>query len=194
MKLYNLKVSEYLEEASSKKPVPGGGSVAALVAALGASMIEMVANFSSGKNRFPHIQSEIKKILISTREKRKSLTLLIDEDAKAYREVAKAFKSKKGTQQAIKKAIKVPLKIAEICLFLIKFCPFLIDKANPNLRSDAFIAEELLYAGFDCAQHNIEINQKYLQDKDFYKKLNNKLKQLKRQIMAIHRRVKRRKL
>jgi len=194
MKLYNLKISRYLEQASSKKPAPGGGSVSALVSALGASMIEMVANFTSGKDEFSHIQGKVKKILSATREARRKLTLLIEEDAQAYREVSKAFKLKKDTQRAIKKAIKVPLKIAELCLFLIKFCPFLIEKANPNLRSDAFIAEELLYTGFNCALRNIEINQKYLINKDFSKKLDKKLKKMKSQIERIHKLVKGRKL
>jgi len=38
----------FLSRASSSSPTPGGGSVAALVAALGASMASMVANISKG--------------------------------------------------------------------------------------------------------------------------------------------------
>ena len=39
-------VAEFVAAAAAKQPVPGGGSVAALVGALGAAMGEMVVNYS----------------------------------------------------------------------------------------------------------------------------------------------------
>ena len=47
--LADLKITEYLEKAAAGTAVPGGGSVAALNAALAAGLTEMVANLTIGK-------------------------------------------------------------------------------------------------------------------------------------------------
>ena len=50
--LTELSCREFAHELASKKPVPGGGGVAALTAALGVALNTMVANFSVGKKKF----------------------------------------------------------------------------------------------------------------------------------------------
>ncbi len=47
--LVNMTVSDFIEETASESPAPGGGSVSALVGALGASLGTMVANLSAHK-------------------------------------------------------------------------------------------------------------------------------------------------
>ena len=47
--LAELTIKEFLEKIASNSPAPGGGSVAALSAALAASLTEMVAKLTIGK-------------------------------------------------------------------------------------------------------------------------------------------------
>ena len=47
--LWDQSIRTFIEQAGSSNPTPGGGSVAALVAALGASMTSMVGNLSQGE-------------------------------------------------------------------------------------------------------------------------------------------------
>ena len=49
----------YLDDAASKKPAPGGGSVSACVGALGAALVSMVCNLTLGKEKFAGVQAEI---------------------------------------------------------------------------------------------------------------------------------------
>ena len=44
-----MSVREFLSATAAKTPTPGGGSVAALVAAIGASLAQMALGFSVGK-------------------------------------------------------------------------------------------------------------------------------------------------
>ena len=48
-KLVNMKLNAFADETASESPAPGGGSIAAYVGALGASLATMVANLSSHK-------------------------------------------------------------------------------------------------------------------------------------------------
>ena len=50
--LTQFSCRDFSIELASKKPVPGGGGAAALVAALGVALNTMVANFSIGKKKF----------------------------------------------------------------------------------------------------------------------------------------------
>ena len=50
--LRELSVNQFVEETASKASVPGGGSVSAMVGALGASLMEMVANLTIGKEKY----------------------------------------------------------------------------------------------------------------------------------------------
>ena len=50
--LKDLSIEEYLEAVDSERPTPGGGSVAALVGALGAALSRMLAHLSLNKKKF----------------------------------------------------------------------------------------------------------------------------------------------
>lgn len=52
MKLVEQKVSDFVAATASKEPTPGGGAIAALTAATGAALAEMVANLTFGKKGY----------------------------------------------------------------------------------------------------------------------------------------------
>ena len=47
----SVTTAEFLERAGARRPTPGGGGIAALAGAAGASMAEMALNFTVG-NKF----------------------------------------------------------------------------------------------------------------------------------------------
>ena len=57
--LRELSVNQFVEETASKASVPGGGSVSAMVGALGAALMEMVANLTIGKEKYAGVQEEM---------------------------------------------------------------------------------------------------------------------------------------
>jgi len=154
----------YLEGLASKEPVPGGGSASALTGALGAALLEMVCNFTVGKEKFKSVEAEVLEILSKSTAARIRLTELIEEDKAAYLPVAQAYKMPKDTdeQKAIRKqriaetmeqAEKIPAEIKQLCHGLLPLCDELVKKGNPMLASDAHCARSLLDAAINGADN-----------------------------------------
>jgi formiminotetrahydrofolate cyclodeaminase len=148
-------IKKYLDDLAAKLPAPGGGSAAALNAALGASLISMVVNFTLGKPKYASYEAKLKDTLESAEKFRKEFLNLVDLDVIAYQ------------SKDAKRALNVPLDVCRLCFEAIKLCPDLIKKGNTNLISDVAVAAVLLESAFTSAYFNVEINLKYLKDEEF---------------------------
>jgi formiminotetrahydrofolate cyclodeaminase len=156
----NLSVKAYCDILARRTPVPGGGSAAALCAALGVSLLSMVAEYSLGKGAAKSVERRILMINQYCAKMRERLLELVDEDADAYRQVVKTRKAPSRLKKAaLARARKVPLEIGKHCYTAIGFAPYLIEEGNPNLLSDVEVAGELLLAGFNAAMINVAVNQ-----------------------------------
>jgi len=88
-------IQKYLDDLAAKLPAPGGGSAAALAAAMGAALISMVVNFSLGKPKYAKYEKELKSILDKSEGLRREFLNLVDLDVRAYHKV---FNSRKGKE------------------------------------------------------------------------------------------------
>lgn len=159
-KLKNHTVKEYLERLSSREPVPGGGSAAALVASLGAALLSMATNYSIGKKKTKAHNARMQKSLAKSEKIRKRLLELVDLDARAYLAIVKSKnKSAAAKKAAFKKARQVPLEVCRLCYQAVDIAPLLIVKGNPHLASDVKAAVEMLEAAFNSAMTMVEANQ-----------------------------------
>ena len=95
--LAELKMIDFCNQTASGTPLPGGGSVAALSAALGASLTEMVANLTVGKSGYQTVAKEMREIAETAKNLREHLVAEVDNDSNAYNEVLAAFKLPKAT-------------------------------------------------------------------------------------------------
>lgn len=146
-------LKKYIDDLAAKLPAPGGGSAAALTAAMGASLVSMVINFTIGKTKYARFQEALKTILGKSEKLREEFLRLVDLDVVAY-------KSKN-----IRDALDVPFMVCRLCCEGIKLCPPLITNGNVNLISDVAVAAVLLESAFASAYLNVEINLKSLGDK-----------------------------
>jgi len=147
-------IEKYMNDLAAKLPAPGGGSAAAMSAALGASLISMVVNFTIGKPKYAQYEAELKVILENSEALRKEFTNLVDLDVQAYQ------------SKNLRNSLDVPFMVCRLCHEGIKLCPALITKGNINLISDVAVAAVLLEAAFACAYFNVEINLKLIGDKE----------------------------
>jgi len=169
----NKSLEKYLDDLAARLPAPGGGSSSALAAGLGAALISMVANFTLGKPKYAGYEKELKDILEKSEKARAGFLDLVDRDVAAY--------NSKDARQAL----SVPLMICRLCFEAISLCPALITKGNKNLISDVAVAAVLLESGFVSAMFNVEINLKFIGDKDLAKKLRKELEAKKSRIKRV---------
>jgi len=153
-------LQEYLDQLSTCSPVPGGGSAAALTAALGVGLISMVTNYSIGrKSNTPTIEKRLAKILAQSEPIRLRLLELTSLDSEAYLKVTAARSlGKKEQAWAAKEARAVPLEVCKLCYKALQLTPYLAQKGNPYLLSDVKVALELLMSAFNGARVMIRIN------------------------------------
>jgi formiminotetrahydrofolate cyclodeaminase len=162
-------LTDFLAELASDAPTPGGGSVAALAGALGASLTSMVSNLTIGKKKYEDVEDDMKAALETAEALRLELTRLIDEDANAFDGFMDALKLPKDTdeQKAVRKAAMqkalvdaatVPLVVMEKCVRVIDVAATAAGKGNANAVSDAGVAALVARAGAHAARLNVLIN------------------------------------
>ncbi len=167
----NRPIEEYLADLSAKLPAPGGGSAAALSAAIGAGLMCMVANYTAGNPKYKDVEAKAADILARAGNFREELEGLVDEDVEAYRKLSRVMKES-GKDAALldaayKEAAHVPFEICRIASECLKLCAELVDAGNKNLITDTAIAAILLEGAFFSAKFNVYINLKYIKDMDY---------------------------
>ncbi|MFQ5963987.1 MAG: cyclodeaminase/cyclohydrolase family protein [Candidatus Scalinduaceae bacterium] len=165
-----------MNDVSSETSTPGGGSVSALVGALGTSMASMSATFTLGREEFEDVEPRIKEIREKCRDKREELLRLMEEDIGAYNGVSRAYALSKSNehekrkrsvaiQSALEKATDVPLRVMRCSLGLLEHINELVKITNPNLITDVGVAGLLANAAFKGSMLNVEINLNHIKNK-----------------------------
>jgi len=182
MKLADLSVKEFLAKTASGSPVPGGGSIAALSAAIAASLSEMVANLTIGKKGYEATKEQMKDIAKKAADYRNELMDDIDRDSDAYNDVLAAFRLPKGSEQeennrkeaiqdAFKNASLVPLGVAKNALRIIDLAEKVIKDGNKNAATDGAVAVMMARTAVLSALYNVKINLSSIKDVDFVEKM-----------------------
>jgi len=176
-----MEMKKFLEQLSSDRPTPGGGSASALAGATSASLVAMVAGLSSRRSQAGRQEmEEMKKKALAVQ---KRLFRAIDEDSKSFDAVMKAFRlprnsererlrRSKEIQKAYQRATLTPQLVCQHSLQLLGYSKTLIVKGNPNAISDAGVAAFLADAAMAGGLLNIGINLAAVTDKTFAKKMN----------------------
>ena len=173
---YNDKsIREYLNDLAAKKPVPGGGSSAALSAAIGAGLMSMVANYTIGNPKYKNNEAAVIEILKKSEIHRAKLQALVDKDVDAYEKLSSGIKSSAKDSPELdklyKEAMQPPFEICKITAEALKLCEALAKAGNENLITDTAAAAILLEGAFFAAKFNVYINMKYIKDIDFVGKV-----------------------
>lgn len=179
--LIEQRLNEYLENAKTNEPKPGGGSVAAYVGALGAALSIMVYELSVGKKSYEALEESTRKEIENGVDRLNGmideLKPLVDEDSKSFDAVLDAFKLPKDTDEqkaerteAIQKgyvhALKVPLKTANLCVDALELLDTFSENGNIHAITDVGCGILMLATGAEGALFNVFINLKSIKDED----------------------------
>lgn len=177
---------EYLDDLAARIPAPGGGSASALVAATGASLMSMVANYTAGNPKYKDSEGLVHEMLNKLEGYGSSLKCLIDEDVEAYGRLSKIIREKTAGPEALdaayKEAIEPPFSVCKIAAECLKLCAGLARRGNRNLITDTAIAAIFLEGAFFSAKFNVYINLKYIKDTGFIGSIHNVLAPLEEEM------------
>nr|WP_317332747.1 cyclodeaminase/cyclohydrolase family protein [uncultured Romboutsia sp.] len=189
MKISEKTCVEFVDILASKSAVPGGGGAAALVGAIGMALGSMVCNLTIGKKKYVEYEESIKEILVKAGEIEKKLLSMIDEDAKNFLPLSKAYglptlteeekKIKEVTMEnALKLACEVPMNIVRVCFDAIKLHQDLVDKGSRLAISDVGVGVQCLRASILSGQLNVVININSIKDMEYVEKVRNEVNNL----------------
>jgi glutamate formiminotransferase / formiminotetrahydrofolate cyclodeaminase len=187
--LAKMNLREFCNETLSDSPAPGGGSVAALMGALGASLGGMVANLSAGKRGWDDKLEYFSNWAVKAQQLKDELLSLVDEDTAAFNKVMDALALPKESteekavraaaiEQTTKYAAEVPLKVMETTSKSYELLAEMAERGNPASVSDVGVGALATRACIEGAALNVRINLAQLKDERFKTALLKKIEQI----------------
>lgn len=187
--------SDFIQELSSKAPVPGGGGASAYVAALGMALGSMVGHLTLGKKKYKDVEEDIIALLEKSQEITNRLKDLVAKDAENFYPLSQAYGLSQNTeeeknikdialQQALIPATMVPFEIAKCCLAAINLHEEFARKGSRIAISDVGVGTAFCMAALQGAKYNVLINTKIMKDKELKNRIENQLREIESEGMS----------
>jgi glutamate formiminotransferase/formiminotetrahydrofolate cyclodeaminase len=172
------KSVDFAEQLSSGEATPGGGAASAYAATLGASLGEMIARLTVGREKYADVAGEVQEALAELRPLRERLQRAVVEDGVSFSRVMDARRMTKATEEAradrenrieeaLKGATTVPLEVAGAAVQVLEILETLAEIGNSNALADAAIGAQLVQAAVVSARYNVLMNTIEIQDDEF---------------------------
>ena len=177
-KVIQLSLADFADETAGESPAPGGGSIAAYIAALGVSLATMVANLSAHKKGWDERWKEFSDWADKGQQYKNELMKLVDADTNAFNQIMnavalpkandeeKAFRTN-AVQEATRYAIEIPFKVMELAYGSMDVIQAMAETGNPNSVSDAGVGALCARSAVMGAFMNVRINAAGYTDKNF---------------------------
>jgi glutamate formiminotransferase/formiminotetrahydrofolate cyclodeaminase len=176
--LASMGVRGFVELLGSRAPAPGGGSAAALIAAMGAALATMVGWMTYGKRKFEERDAVMRRLIPTLHEGMKDLLPMIDRDKRAFDAYLAAVGMPKDSveaeaarhaamQEGLKGAVQVPLEVMRIADRCWEAMAEMAAHGNPASRSDLEVGAKALETGIWGASRNVAINLPGIEDDEF---------------------------
>ncbi len=197
-RMINTSLVEFADETASESPAPGGGSIAAYLGSLGASLATMVANLSSHKKGWDHRWEEFSEWAEKGQYFKDKLIHLVDADTGAFNGIMAAFGLPKATeaeknyrheaiQAATLHAIEVPFSVMEAAFASMELIRAMVETGNPNSVSDAGVGALCARSAVMGAFMNVRINAVSLADKAYVTEVVTKGKKIEEDAIEMER-------
>jgi glutamate formiminotransferase/formiminotetrahydrofolate cyclodeaminase len=189
-------ILEFLNELALSTPTPGGGSVAALQAALGTGLLAMVTGITVKKTK----DAELREFHGHLKLEMYEFYKYIEKDKQAFDKVMEAFrlpdesetdkkKRERLIQDSLKNAAQVPMDVCRKILLVYPYVRTLAQKGLKSAISDVGVALHALHSGFIGARLNVLINLKSIADNDFNNSMNTTMSSLTSQEDKIYKEI-----
>jgi len=159
-------IKAFLDSLASDSPTPGGGTAAALSAAMSCSLMAMALRVSQKKVQDPLMEETAEKLDAFRQE----LVILADKDAEAFEAYMAARRLPKDTEsereerknamtKALIQATQVPLSTMQTIENAVEAVNGTVaEEVLPSVASDLYSGIKLAEAAMGCAFANVKIN------------------------------------
>lgn len=176
--LCGLTLEGFSDLLSTDSPAPGGGSVAALCAALSGALSAMVSNLTMDKKGYESVQDKVRELAPRGQDIKLKALQYIDQDTDAFNAMMEAMRLPKKTDTEIalrnaavekttQQAIMVPFNTLELAWEAMRLAKDVAAVGNTNALSDAGVAALTALSAAKAAYYNILINLGGVTDEDF---------------------------
>lgn len=172
----------FIHCVAARTPAPGGGSVSATVASLGAALATMVGLMTYGKRQWEHLDKNMRRIIPEFHKTMKEVIPIIDADTAAFSDVMEASRLPMKTpeqievrdtamQAGLRKAVDVPMNLAHIVNRSWETLVELAEIGNINTKSDLQIGARCLETAVWGAYHNVMTNVESISEESYKSKV-----------------------
>jgi glutamate formiminotransferase/formiminotetrahydrofolate cyclodeaminase len=194
-KLVDLTLTEFADATAGESPAPGGGSIAAYVGALGASLGTMVANLSAHKAGWDDKWEYYSTWAEKGQAFKDKLMWLVDEDTRAFNKIIDAFRMPKTTEEeknirllaieeATKYATQIPFEVMQTAAQSIPVMQAMLQDGLQSSLSDAAVGILCARTAVLGAYFNVKINAKDLKEREFANDILSKAKSVVETVLA----------
>jgi formiminotetrahydrofolate cyclodeaminase len=181
-RLTDLTVTAFTDVLASDAPAPGGGSVAALLGACGASLAVMAANLTIGKKKYADHWKNAESARTVGEPLITQFLKAVDDDTLAFNKLYEAMHLPKDTdeqkaarraaiEETTKEAANMPFHTLSLCARTVAVLEQLAGRINPNCASDFGVGAASVVTAARGAWLNVCINLQGLSDEAFVKDL-----------------------
>ncbi len=194
--LVKMTLKKFADATSSESVTPGGGSVAAYLGTLGASLGTMVANISAHKRGWDERWEEFSQQAEKGEKLKAKLLNLVDEDTIAFQQIIEARRLPKGSEternirkkailEATKKATEVPFNVMKVASESLEVLKDVAEKGLKSSITDAGVGAICARSAILGAHLNILVNCKDMDDKKYKAKILEESEKIKMEALQL---------
>jgi formiminotetrahydrofolate cyclodeaminase len=167
----SMSVRDLAAATAGKTPIPGGGSIAGVVGALGTALGEMVLSFTRGKKKYAAHAEAHRALAERLARARGMFADLTSDDASAYllyQEATRADEAERPARLAAASAaaINVPREMTALAISVLEALVELGAACNKHLLTDLAASAYLAEAVVRLSDLNVRVNAAGLADPD----------------------------
>jgi methenyltetrahydrofolate cyclohydrolase len=189
--IQDTSVRRFLDSLADRSATPGGGSATALLGAIGAALVSMVCQLTLEKDGSGELKPQMQAVLERARVAQERLTLLLDEDVRAFSAVMAAYALPRANaeetrarseaiQAALHAATLVPLACARESGEVMELSRIAAEKGHLHAIGEAGVAALAAHAALRGAALNVSLNAGSIKDQKFVETTLSELEQIVR--------------
>lgn len=181
-------IDEFLARIASENVTPAGGTAAAVVGAIGASLCEMVCIHTVEKDEYINVAADVADVRDELWRQRDHLLELAEADAEVVDEL---FSTVDGdlNQSDVKRSIGIPLTVAVACQNVLDLAIEVTRKGNRNALADAGTGVILVHAALCASVFTVRSNVDYVSDQSFINEVEQRLTEIESRANDTHEQV-----